>query len=224
MGLVLFAKIIKFLLLHWPSHTQIVFTGLILGAIPTIVRQGEFFPVNRKKTISFSVGALLMITILAWDFYTGANTSVLSADLPTITVGYILQLFAVGFIASIAIALPGISGSLILLLMGQYSQILSLMNFWIDRLLQGEMVWAPFIALSAFALGILIGLFFYAVLVAKIMHRHKDALFSFALGLILFSVIKIWPKTSLSLSHLTLLLVAMTLPLLSTKLGNRRNA
>lgn len=84
-----------------------------------------------------------MITILAWDFYTGANTSVLSADLPTITVGYILQLFAVGFIASIAIALPGISGSLILLLMGQYSQILSLMNFWIDRLLQGEMVWAP---------------------------------------------------------------------------------
>ncbi|NIZ40275.1 DUF368 domain-containing protein [Entomospira entomophila] len=227
-GLVIFAKIIQYLLLWWPNETRLAFVGLIIGSIPMIITRGNIRPLTIKKSIYFTLGSLLMISILIWDAYiqkqNPATDMVITHALPLITTAYLFRLFYVGLLVSVATALPGISGSLILLLLGDYYHVLAILNSWVDNLFQLNMQWHEFFALVSFAIGLGIGLFSYAFIISKLMLKHGEELFSFALGLILFSIIKVWPKEALTLAQILILTITAIIPLILARQGERRTA
>ncbi|NIZ47220.1 DUF368 domain-containing protein [Entomospira nematocerorum] len=217
-GLILFARIIKYLLLWWPNETRLAFVGLILGSLPMIIAHGNIRPLTVKKSIYFIIGSALMIGILIWDTHMQQNNPpvdmTVSHIIPLINMRYLFRLFYVGLLVSVATALPGISGSLILLLLGDYYHVLAILNSWVDNLIQLHMQWTEFFALTAFAVGLGIGLFSYAFLISKLMVKHGEELFSFALGLILFSIIKVWPTEPLTTLHILILIISASIPLL----------
>lgn len=115
-ALILLSRVIDYLLQHYYEPTQFFFIGLIIGVIPYIIRQAD---ANRNFTSRhFFVLGVAAILIASTAFLKPAEAA---EPITSLTVFSTIGLFMSGWLASMAMLLPGISGSFILLLLGVYS-------------------------------------------------------------------------------------------------------
>ena len=85
--------------------------------------------------------------------------------------------------------LPGISGSLVLVILGIYEYMIeSLINY-------------NFYIISTFVIGAIIGLLLLSKILNKLFLRHKNSTFSIMLGLVIGSVVNIWPWKKYSINQ-----------------------
>ncbi|SHO46275.1 DUF368 domain-containing protein [Desulfopila aestuarii] len=103
------------------------------------------------------------------------------------TTGEYLYIVFCGVVAISAMVLPGISGSLVMILMNQYftviSAIANLRNLLLDDLF----------FLAAMGCGIVIGLLCFARFIDFALRRFHDPMVSFLVGLIIGSLYALWP-------------------------------
>jgi putative membrane protein len=92
-----------------------------------------------------------------------------------------------GAIAISAMVLPGISGSLVMILMGEYFEVISAISGMKTLHLD------YFVFLGCLAIGMLIGLLLFAKLVDFIFKRYYNITMSFLLGLMVGSLYTLWP-------------------------------
>lgn len=93
----------------------------------------------------------------------------------------LLVYFGAGALAICAMILPGISGSLILLLIGMYAPVLAAVN---DR---------DFLPLGVFVLGAIVGLALFSQLLHWALHHHHDVVLAGLVGLMAGSLRILWP-------------------------------
>lgn len=86
-----------------------------------------------------------------------------------------------GAVASVALILPGISGSFILLLMGKYQFVVGAVN---DR---------DFITLALVGVGAAVGLVTFAQLISQLFKKYYNLTVALLTGFMLGSLRKIWP-------------------------------
>ena len=90
-------------------------------------------------------------------------------------------LFGAGAVAITAMILPGISGSLILVILGQYKTVINAIS---DRNIS---------QLIPFALGALIGLALFSRLLSWLLKNHHSAVIAAMVGVMLGSLRRVWP-------------------------------
>ncbi len=166
LGFLFFAKGINLprLVTEHPTPIYALFFGLILASIPYLLKDVRF---------SLSGGIIFIIAALAALLL----THILPQNMPTTP----LFLFICGFAALSAMMLPGISGSYILLILGQYSVIITaIADFKVVSLL-------PFI------LGALFSLIFLSRFLSYIMENFPQKATFAICGLLAGSLWKIWP-------------------------------
>lgn len=102
--------------------TQMFFTGVIAGSIPFIFRIAvtEETPVKKINIIPFVCGAIL--TLLPLFLSEGMKTIPTDSEL---TVPLMIIMFIFLFISAVAMIIPGLSGSMVLMLLGGYPLALS---------------------------------------------------------------------------------------------------
>ena len=121
-GVVLFSKLLEYLLETHEIPTYFAFLGLIVGSFPLIFKNA--LSKGFKKTylipfiITFAIG--LTLTILEKCGVVGTGIESFGLDIVSIII-----LFFAGMIAASTMIIPGISGSFVLLLMGVYHPLLS---------------------------------------------------------------------------------------------------
>lgn len=103
------------------------------------------------------------------------------------TIGEYLYAGLTGSVAVSAMVLPGVSGSLVMILMGEYFEIVSA----ISGLKSLELDYIIF--LSIFSLGMLFGLLLFAKLVDFVFKKFHDGTMSFLIGLMVGSLYTLWP-------------------------------
>jgi putative membrane protein len=98
-----------------------------------------------------------------------------------------LWILCAGAVAMSAMVLPGISGSLVLIVFGVYFEVITaishLKSLQISALLY----------LSVFSVGMVAGLFLFARLVNWLLSRFHDATMAFLIGLMAGSLYALWP-------------------------------
>ena len=112
----------------------------------------------------------------------------------TTEISLLFVLFS-GIIASSAMILPGISGSLILVILGVYAYLIKS----IDNL--------EFIVIFTFILGAIIGLLGFSRILKYLFKNHRSVTYTIMLGLVIGSIEKVWPwnkSFSVELSNLNL--------------------
>lgn len=125
LGIILFSKLITFLFAHYPTQTNWFFIGIILGSIPMIYKR---FDSAAKKNPSGRLGGILCavvaLVIMAVMTYTDISEAgnVIQTEF---TVGLAIKLFIGLAFAAIAMIIPGISGSFLMLVVGIYSTIIA---------------------------------------------------------------------------------------------------
>ncbi len=160
------AKLITYLIDTHPVLVWSFFFGLIMASIYFVGRQVKW---------SFkSVATLLVFAIISFFITSPTNA-------PLVTDSSLWYIFLCGAIAICAMILPGISGSFILLLLGQYKYILeSLTAFNIPVIL-------------VFILGAGVGIISFANVLSWLFKHYEVITLAALTGFLLGSLNKIWP-------------------------------
>lgn len=199
--LLAFSRVIEFLLDNHYEATQFFFMGLILGVIPYIMKQAEV----KKNFTKRHIAILVLIGIaLASTAFIGTNDDV--APIVDLSVPVFFTLFFSGWLASMAMLLPGISGSFILLLLGVYTTAINaLSTFNIP------------IALAIGA-GVIVGFIVSSKAIRYLLEHFTYVTYAAIIGLILGSLFVVFPGFAADTATLVTSLITFTVGLVFTLL------
>lgn len=196
LGVLLFSKLITVLYENFPVQTDYFFTGLIIGSIPMLFsfmtkkQDGQKF--TAKKTISVVICALAGFAVLIGFGLLGNDVDTakeISKSLPQWTFPLALHIFAAGFVGAIAMIIPGISGSLLMLIMGVYPIVMKS----IPALFVPSQTLQAFFLLLPNGIGVLAGLLCGAWIVKTFLRIAPNQTYAVIFGLIAGSAIQLFP-------------------------------
>ena len=153
--------------------TNFAFIGLILGGLPAIFKR-----VNMKE--AKLPGLILFLLFLALV----VMLPLLSPpEMKTVdhSLGTALLMIPLGAIASATMVIPGVSGSMILMLLGYYNSVINAMN----DLRGGD--WSSMVILAPYVVGLLIGIVSIAKLMNFLLKEHATLTFCAIFGLVIGS-------------------------------------
>lgn len=193
---------LKYLFNSYPLQTYLLFIGLILGGIPAMFAHVKGRKINVGHIMSF---ALFFLAVVGLAYLGGGEGTAPDLSLSLVNV---LKLFGVGIIASATMVIPGVSGSMVLLLLGYYNPILSSVSSCVTALVNKDMVTlgACLVVIIPFALGVACGIFGVAKLVEYIFRNFASYAYWAVLGLLVAS-----PFVIFMMNHFPALTVFNTL-------------
>ena len=160
------AKLLGFLFDNYPIYIWSYFFGLILASVYFVGRRVEKITVG--VVVIFILGALVALAI-----------TLLTPATPN---GDFYYLFLCGIVAICSMILPGLSGSFVLILMGNYELVFIEGVNDLDAKILGPVI-----------LGAIIGLIAFSHLLSWIFRKFKDLTISLLTGFILGSLGVLWP-------------------------------
>lgn len=193
-GIVGFAFIIQYLFANFPIPTAFLFIGLILGGLPIMLGKIKGKKINAANGLVFFLFFALVIGLQILGEGNGTDTTI------TLSIVEIIKLFFIGVITSSTMVIPGVSGSMILMLIGYYNPILNMVTEVITALTTMDM---PVLLhgigiLIPFGIGVIIGIFAIAKIIELLLQHYETLTFSGILGLVCASPIAVLMNTDLS--------------------------
>lgn len=167
----------------FPFQTSLLFVGLVVGGLPAMWKNVKGKEVKAGHIIT-CVLFLALVVGMALLGETEGNAANLS-----FTFVNVVKLFAVGVIAAATMVIPGVSGSMVLLLIGYYNPILSSINGFIRAALSFDMpaIMTGVGILAPFGIGMVIGIFAIAKLIEIIFNKFPLYAYWGIIGLIVAS-------------------------------------
>lgn len=171
------------------EHIMIVmvtlFAGFILGGMPGIFDEVKGVKVKPVHIVAMIISIIFAVGLGVLSVLFELNIQSLYDSRPWWL--YILVLLA-GVISSFALVMPGISGSMILIVLGFYTPTLNL----IDNFLAWTDVWASISILATLAVGVVIGVLLASKIIAFFLNRFRTGTFYAIIGIIIGSLIAIY--------------------------------
>ena len=200
----LFLNIINFSFANYPIPTKIFFVGLVLGSFPFVTKTVEKY--DLKVFFAFFLGAFIMSIFVYFDINTPEiNKTVGESVSSDFSVIYGIKLFFCGIAAAVAMVIPGISGSLLLLILGEYENV----SYFVSNITSNFNYIYPLIFLG---IGIVIGIFAISKLITILIQKYRAIVFGFVLGILIVSFLSLWPNiTSLNIPMLAATVLSMCL-------------
>lgn len=193
-GIVGLSFAIEYLLSEYPLQTNAAFIGLIIGGLPVILNKikGE-----KPGVVAILIFVVFFALIVGLQLLSGGNDT---ASGITLSIIEVVKLFVIGIIASATMIVPGVSGSMILMILGYYQPIIETINSTltalkdmdVDGLLHGVGVLMPF------GIGVLVGIIVIAKIISYLFRNFERLTYYAILGLIGASPVAILMNTDMS--------------------------
>lgn len=205
----------------FPIPTTLFFMGLVIGGIPMLVSKVK--DSKEKKQISSYVIALITFSIVMIMAFAnqifGSGIGEVSFQNMNI-LSYIL-LFVVGVIAAATMVIPGVSGSLVLMLLGYYLPIINV----IKELTHFKNIFSNILIAGFFGIGILVGIVLISKLIEYLLKKYEKKTYFGVLGFIIASVIAIPVSVYNELGSITFsipqMLIGIIFLILGIGIGNK---
>lgn len=184
-SILFFAGIVKYLVVYHRLETFAVFIGMRLGSLPVVWRMAR--PTTTSTWVGASVG-LVVTGAMAIFVYQPQIISDLGLSGPP-------MFFAAGLAGASATILPGMDGSYIMMLLGQYVPILGAIDRFKDAVGAQDWAaaWSAFVTLLPVAIGVALGLGGVSLLLKHLLTRYPKFIFGLLLGIIVGALIGLWP-------------------------------
>lgn len=167
---------LKLALKYIPFPTVMLFIGLMVGSIPKLLKDGISRGFTKLNTLSIVIPLAAVIGIC---FIPGLGEADLSPSMSAH--GYFL-LILIGAVASCALVIPGVSGSMLLLIFGYYEGILNTVSA-----LKTDFGHSVLVLLGLFV-GLLIGFFSIAKLMKFLLAKYPRGTMWAIIGFVLGSI------------------------------------
>ncbi len=186
--------LISFLFEKVPMPTTVFFIGLIIGGIPIIFKKTR----GNKFKVGYAIAFLAFFALVIGMALLGGGEGV-SRDVTPSFVNVII-LFFIGIIASATMIVPGVSGSMVLLVLGYYNPVITaikdflsaLVHFDVPGILRGIGILLPF------GIGIVVGIFAIAKLIEMLFEKFPQYTYWAIIGLLVASPIAVWMASSIT--------------------------
>ena len=200
------SNVISYALSNYETITTFFFVGLILGGLPPLYKKVK----NDLKTENIIYFFASFLLVVAFSFLKSGSNNI---DLGNTS---FIIIFIVGLLSSVAMIIPGISGSFLLVLLGFYEPIINVIKDILDF---NDFVFNFFI-LMFFGLGIVFGIVFVSRLIKYLLSKYENKTYYVILGFVLASIITLLYNIEYSGSNLSLTFIALIIgQLISLKLG-----
>ncbi|MCR5824207.1 MAG: DUF368 domain-containing protein [Lachnospiraceae bacterium] len=178
-GIVGFAFAIEWLFAKFPIPTALLFIGLIFGGVPTIWKK-----VGGKKDIWVILLFAAFFALVIVLEIIGQRTGV-ERELSLTPLGILVSLI-VGCLAAATMIIPGVSGSMIMMILGYYNSIISSLTGAVSALKSFDIkgVFARGGVLIPFVIGVFLGFFGVAKLIRFLLDKYERRTYGAILGLI----------------------------------------
>lgn len=173
-GIILFGNILKYLFFAYPIQIKFIFIGLILGSIPALIKT-----CTSKFKFKPSYLIFTFITLLIGFFLVILEKKVTRFN----SIDYnFLFLIISGFLMSAGIIIPGVSNTIILMLLGIYEHYLDAISI----------IYLPF--LIPLCIGIFIGSLFFMKLTKFLLDKFYPQTFFAIIGFTFGAVFILYPR------------------------------
>lgn len=177
-GIAGFAWVIDTGLTRAPEQTFFFFVGLIAGSVPFVFSQVRHHPIRvGDLLLAGTAFAILLVQALLGE-------PPISAPITTVSAATVVPLLVAGVLATGTMIIPGVSGSFVLLVIGMYSTFLQAVRQ------------ANVPVLAVLIVGAVGGLFLVSRLMSVLLERFHRRTYWFILGLVVGSIVGIWPGIS----------------------------
>lgn len=182
-GLVGLSFVIEYLFDVAPLETNLLFIGLIIGGLPAMWKRVKGNSIKVPHMVACALFFVLVVGLAAVGSGNGADVVIEPG------IGMAAALFAVGIIAAATMIIPGVSGSMILLILGFYNPIVSEINTFIRALLAFDMaaLWRGVLIFVPFGLGVVAGIFGIAKIIEIVFAKYPLIAYWAIIGLIVAS-------------------------------------
>lgn len=179
-GILGFAQVMGFLLENYNDITYTVFLGIIVGSFPLIAKLSHIREKNLINLTGFVVTAILVTLMIVFQ-----DRSLGDIDVTILTPAKIIGLLIASSLSTITMIIPGVSGSMLLVMIGYYSAIFS-------YIIRGLVFPHLIIVLIGMVLGLILG----SKIMSLFLKKHSKFIYHVILGLIVGSSWSIIPNFS----------------------------
>ena len=178
-SILIFSKLIAYLLGNFSVEIWSFFFGLILASVIYFIKKYSLF--SKLNLILILFGAIFSYFL-----------TLISPSEKEITLVY---LFFSSMIAIIAMILPGISGGFIFILFGVYEYIITLINDFTNKVIEFDFKSLDDILykLIIILMGIITGLKLFSKILKWLIENHEKKTLSILMGIMIGSLPQIWP-------------------------------
>lgn len=202
-GIVSLSLVFEYLFGTFPLQTKLAFIGLIGGGLPALFEKTKAEPGERKTgvmTTCITAAVVIFITVaggmsIASGSHGGGETVKTGAEYLSSGRFWIVSMFFVGILAAGTMVIPGVSGSMIMMMIGVYEPLLQTTNgciraaaaFDFPALLSDGLVLLPYFT------GLGLGIFLFANIVEHLLVNHEHQMYRVIIGLVFSSpVVILW--------------------------------
>ncbi|KAF0092610.1 MAG: hypothetical protein FD141_794 [Fusobacteria bacterium] len=203
-GVVFFSVIQTNLLQYYQMQTLFCFIGLMLGSLPFLFKEANKKDSLTKKNLPirltlFLAAVFVGLLMVLFDDPSAANNSINLIDSVSFSwnINTIITLLLLGLLISASLIFPGISGTVLLMMIGQYSMVLNLLSGLKDLFIMPSMsVFSNSLPLLPIGIGVLIGVFIFSKVLSVLFCRWHGATYAVILGFVVGSVPALYPANT----------------------------
>lgn len=204
-ALVALTFVIEALFQYYPIPTNLLFIGLIVGGLPPVVTKVK----SHKLSFGHILAGLLFFALVVGMAMMGDNGN----RQVTLNLGIVpmIRLVLVGIIAAATMIIPGVSGSMVLLILGYYQPIIQQITAFCTAVITLDMagILHEIAILLPFGIGVLIGILGIAKIIEIIFEKYPVYAYCAIIGLIAASPIAILVCSNFAGFSVSVLLISI---------------
>ena len=204
-ALVALTFVIEALFQYYPIPTNLLFIGLIVGGLPPVVTKVK----SHKLSFGHILAGLLFFALEVGMAMMGDNGN----RQVTLNLGIVpmIKLVLVGIIAAATMIIPGVSGSMVLLILGYYEPIIQQITAFCTAVITLDMagILHGIAILLPFGIGVLIGILGIAKIIEIIFEKYPVYAYCAIIGLIAASPIAILVCSNFAGFSVSVLLISI---------------
>ena len=197
LAIVTTSKVVGYSYDNFPLPTLMFFVGLVFGGIPLLFKNVK----GKKESKQVSSYVIAMFTFLLVIFMASYKLLFnINSEVSFVSMNILdyLLLFIVGVIAAATMVVPGISGSLVLMIIGYYYPIIDTIN----NLFKEDLI-SNAIVLLVFGIGVVIGIVLISKLLEILFKKYNTKTYFGVLGFVIASIFAIPISACIELNSIT---------------------
>jgi putative membrane protein len=181
LSIAIFSKIFSEILFpNYPLQTNLFFIGLIIGGLPVIYKRVKGNTIRLPQIIAFIV---MFVVGVGFALIGEGGGSAVDVSFSLVNV---VKLFLAGVIAAATMVIPGVSGSMVMMIIGYYNTIINTVNDCVNALKSLDIgaLLETFAVLIPFGIGVLVGIVAVAKLIEFLLKKYPLITYWAIIGLI----------------------------------------
>lgn len=173
--------LIKTVLDRVPLLATLLFIGLILGSIPSLIREVKSDDITVKHYITAAVTVVIMVGFL----FIKPSTQIIS--------GNYVMMFIAGGLMALSFIIPGLSGTMLLMAIGVYATIVDKISLTMKAVVSFDFanIFPNAWSLLVMAIGLVVVILLSAKAIAYLLKSYKTFFYFAILGIVFMSPINI---------------------------------